>query len=120
MIPLNKEILNSFKSLKTEQENRVQFELKIPESLSCFSGHFPGQPVLPAVALIDLSHFFITQAFPKIHSAALKSLPYLKIKSNVVPGQLCLIEVVRNSALDYLICWKTENLMVAEVSFLFG
>ena len=54
-------------------ENSLALEFSIPETSPYFDGHFPGFPVLPAVAQVDLvvrfaeEHFGITIDISKIN-----------------------------------------------------
>lgn len=40
----------------SNQENEIISHFKIPLKLKFFEGHFPDQPILPAFAIIDITH----------------------------------------------------------------
>lgn len=120
MIPLNKEILNSFECLKSDQKDFAQFRFEVPQNLSYFIGHFPDNPVLPAVAIMDISHFFINQAFHEQNPLnSYKEVPQLKIKTSVLPNQICIIEVLKKDESRYEVFWKSSDQPVAEITILF-
>lgn len=42
-----------------KREKSLEADLKVGEEFVLFEGHFPGNPVLPAVAILDISAFFL-------------------------------------------------------------
>lgn len=64
------------------------FQLQIPASLTYFRGHFPGMPVLPAVAMIDITHLLVTEFILAQPQTFLEKLDSLKIKEAVLPDQV--------------------------------
>jgi 3-hydroxyacyl-[acyl-carrier-protein] dehydratase len=57
-------------------------EFVVPEDLPWFSGHFPGQPVLPAVITTEISDTLIRAALGKDP----KLVANAKFKGPVLPG----------------------------------
>lgn len=66
---------NEEKPFKMSPENQLQVSLKIASNLPYFEGHFKDNPVLPGVALLDLSLVLVNS----IDSNAKKT--FLTIKS---------------------------------------
>lgn len=59
--------------------------LEIPSSGPLFEGHFPGRPILPAIALLDRAlHALAAAGGP----AALRGLPSLRLRRPVSPGDV--------------------------------
>jgi 3-hydroxymyristoyl/3-hydroxydecanoyl-(acyl carrier protein) dehydratase len=73
--------------------------IDIPVDHACFAGHFPGQPILPGVLLLErvmtLVQGELTQALNKytIYNA--------KFLSAVVPGDRLNVQLTSTSATDY-------------------
>ena len=67
-------------NLIEKTENSVTLELSIPQTSPYFDGHFPGFPVLPGVAQVDLvvhfaeKHFGITIDISKINRIKFSNL----------------------------------------------
>jgi len=64
------------------------FQLQIPASLTYFRGHFPTMPVLPAVAMIDITQLLVTEFILHQTQTFLEKLNSLKIKEAVLPDQV--------------------------------
>lgn len=50
----------------------------VPAGHPCLAGHFPGQPVVPAVLLIDLAVGAIRARFPALQLTAIASAKFLR------------------------------------------
>jgi 3-hydroxymyristoyl/3-hydroxydecanoyl-(acyl carrier protein) dehydratase len=58
----------------------VTLTLDLPAGCPAVEGHFPGTPILPAVAQVDWAIRFARQHFPlPPHFSALRSLKFLRI-----------------------------------------
>lgn len=68
-------IFNEDQIFVLNAENEISIKWTAPLELPYFEGHFPGNPVLPAVALLDLSLFVV-----KLIDCKLKGM-FLTIKS---------------------------------------
>lgn len=91
----------------------------IPYDLFYFDGHFPNHPVLPAVAIIDISVLLLQSAHPTL-TLTLQNVFDAKFSQLVQPGASISIEAT-NSDEDqqmWKIHWKnTEDLsVVAQLS----
>jgi 3-hydroxymyristoyl/3-hydroxydecanoyl-(acyl carrier protein) dehydratase len=62
----------------------------VPENLPYFEGHFPGNPILPGVALLDLIQVLLDGQFQLIKSAKfteiIRPLDTLTIKAKLDPS----------------------------------
>ncbi len=77
-------------------EERLLRELRVPEDLACWPGHFPGQEIVPGVVQLD----WVMQAIAEWTRTApeLVEIAELKFKAFVLPGQDLRLEVVRERA----------------------
>jgi 3-hydroxymyristoyl/3-hydroxydecanoyl-(acyl carrier protein) dehydratase len=78
----------------------VAFELELAADLPVFSGHFPGTPILPAVAQIDWALRLAREHFdlPR-HFRGLRSLKFLRIVQP--PGRVALELVHDGGAVSF-------------------
>jgi 3-hydroxyacyl-[acyl-carrier-protein] dehydratase len=58
----------------------LQAELKAPLVHPCYEGHFPGQPILPGVMLVELVVGHVRRGAPC-------AIPGLKFQRSLSPGQ---------------------------------
>ena len=81
----------------------------VPESLPYFNGHFPGLPVLPAVAIIDATAELIGQALGT-GAANLTGVKSAKFMSPITPGLSLNIYIHEISATEWLAEWRNPAL----------
>lgn len=87
-----------------------------PAELSYFRGHFPGNPVLPAVAMIDATVQLVRQIAgePRLELSGLKSAKFMH---PVTPGLPIEIQLTRIAGDHWKALWKTGSQSVADLSF---
>ena len=73
----------------------ISAKLVFPAGLKCFSGHFPGVPILPGVAQLYFLRHFARQVFPDFPDAA--TYRRLKFQKVVLPGSEVSLAVVRRA-----------------------
>ena len=83
--------------------------LQITDSLACFEGHFPDDPVLPAVTILDEC----ARIFPGREIAAVRSAKFL---GAVRPGMRVEIALVRKNETDWDLEWRHEGKKLAMIS----
>jgi 3-hydroxymyristoyl/3-hydroxydecanoyl-(acyl carrier protein) dehydratase len=67
---------------KRQQDNAIQFLLHLPDDLSWFEGHFPGDPILPAVVQISWVMYFSREfGFSDDSFKELRRLKFLSVIS---------------------------------------
>lgn len=85
----------------------------VPKDLFYFDGHFPHNPVLPAVAIVDLSVQLVQLAFPK-KFGRLESVPSAKFSFPLRPLAKTQIHAKPNGNGEWSVEWKdSETLDVA-------
>ncbi len=120
MIDLANELSKTYE-IRVKSEDLMEVYLQIPSQGSYFAGHFPKFPVLPAIAIIDISQYFAEKLLEKNSvSYALSQVTKLRIKNPISPSNKIHIQVHReNKATNFNILWKcTEDpdKIFAEVS----
>ena len=109
VVNLEKELSSSYTIL----QNSVT--LRLPPELSFFSGHFPENPILPAVAFVDISHFLIQKIFPDFKDSAIKKINVLKIKTSLAPETPCQIFFDKKDSFRFFITWSNSSGTIAEL-----
>lgn len=71
-----------------------QIALDIADDHPAFAGHFPGQPIVPGVVLLDKAQRIIEAAY----ALTLSGLSVAKFHSPAVPGDELLLEYDMNGA----------------------
>ena len=90
---------------------------KVNGDLPYFNGHFPQSPILPAVAIVDISTYVLQRSLRQ-PDLKLRSVLMAKFLSPIEPGQEIRLEweAVRGS--EWLIKWKdaTTGKLLANLS----
>lgn len=80
---------------------------RIPSDSPYFEGHFPGNPIFPAVGIVDATLYFLRSQIkgPEIF---VSHFPVAKFLSPIQPGQTVRIEVKKLSSQTEIIQWQAE------------
>lgn len=104
MLQLEKELENQF-SLLSQQPTEQVFELNLPGQLTYFQGHFPGFPVLPAVAFIDISAFLIQKITDRTPES-FKKITHIKLKKPLAPSTKVQVQIFHKSENQIEVIWQ--------------
>lgn len=110
MINLEQELVSHFEINENPSALQATVHLNIPKDLSYFRGHFPGFQVLPAVAQIDISDFFIKKTYLKqIETARMQKIELVKIRAPVHPEQFIFMQINSIGSGNFQVNWFGEN-----------
>jgi 3-hydroxymyristoyl/3-hydroxydecanoyl-(acyl carrier protein) dehydratase len=113
VIHLNTETLNyQILTQNTEDQSR-SIRLHVSENIPYLIGHFPNNPVLPAVAIIDISHYFINLFFS---NHQYKEISYLKVKSKISPGSSVLIQIFQKAETIFEVLWLFDGVQDSSIA----
>lgn len=84
----------------TKDTDRIQVELYIRPDLHYFSGHFPGDPILPGVIQVDWVMSFSVEAF-KIPED-IQAMEVLKFRKIIQPGDKVILTINYNRDMNKL------------------
>lgn len=94
-----------FKGMYPEGPARPQSIVwKVEEDLPYFNGHFPGTPILPAIAIIDASTYVLQRALDQ-SNLRLKAITAAKFMSPILPNQTVRIELQKQNETTWDIEW---------------
>jgi 3-hydroxymyristoyl/3-hydroxydecanoyl-(acyl carrier protein) dehydratase len=72
-----------------KSDNEIMLTWNVPEKLPYFEGHFPGNPILPGVALLDLIEVLLKGTLKAIKSAkfmeVVRPLDTLQVEAKLDP-----------------------------------
>jgi 3-hydroxyacyl-[acyl-carrier-protein] dehydratase len=94
-------LLNNFYTVTEthKQDNGLQAVIRINPGHEIFKGHFPGQPVVPGVCMVQIIKEFMTQAI---------GIPLLFSKGNQLKFLQLLVPVAEEN-IQVNINWKRED-----------
>jgi len=81
---------------------------KIRGDLPYFSGHFPGNPIFPAVGIVDASLYFLRAVLQQPH-LYVSHFPIAKFLSPIQPEQVVRIELTPLNKNEWQAEWKDEG-----------
>jgi 3-hydroxymyristoyl/3-hydroxydecanoyl-(acyl carrier protein) dehydratase len=86
----------------------MELDWKVDPSLPYFNGHFPGTPILPAVAIIDASTYCLQRALDQA-DLRVKVVDNAKFLSPIQPNQTVHIELQKQGENDWQIEWTDRS-----------
>ena len=99
------------KEIKAVNNNYIEALADVPVDSPWFSGHFPGQPILPGIALVYMAEQAIIQdALAKGEQVQLHTLKRVRFTQPVRPGETLSLNIVSEEAgEDILFSFKITN-----------
>jgi 3-hydroxyacyl-[acyl-carrier-protein] dehydratase len=96
------------KEVKAVNNNHIEALAEVPADSPWFSGHFPGEPILPGIALVHLVEQAIEQeALKKGESFQFRSLKRVRFTQPVRPGDKLSVNIsAENAGEDVLFSFK--------------
>ncbi len=121
MINLSQELKDTYFECARTQD-RIEVNIIISAQWTYFLGHFPSSPVLPAVAILDISQYFVEKLLRSSAGHTLSEVVSFRIKNPVTPLEKINIKVERESD-NFHILWKsseTADKLFAEINLKFS
>jgi 3-hydroxymyristoyl/3-hydroxydecanoyl-(acyl carrier protein) dehydratase len=99
------------KEIKVSNHNYIEALADVPADSPWFSGHFPGEPILPGIALIYMTEQAIVQdALARGEQVQLHALKRVRFTRPVRPGETLSISISGEEAgEDILFSFKVAN-----------
>lgn len=91
-----------------KQDNSVLLELKIPQNLYYFQGHFTNAPVLPGVALTHWVLEYINEYFD-VDSSLFQGFKGLKFQIIICPGYTLKLKLSQVNPKKYSFSYSSEH-----------
>jgi len=95
----------AFRNLHKTGENTAVWT--IPTDLSYFDGHFPGNPIFPAVGIVDATLYFLQMIAGR--EVYVSHFSVAKFLSPIQPGQTVLIGLNALNEKEWQADWKDEG-----------
>jgi 3-hydroxymyristoyl/3-hydroxydecanoyl-(acyl carrier protein) dehydratase len=92
-------------------------EWRVPQNLPYFEGHFPGNPIFPAVGIVDASTILL-KALLRRPEDRLIAIPSAKFMHPIVPNDEVVIEVSETDSDTWKILWRTDDKDKADLALL--
>jgi 3-hydroxymyristoyl/3-hydroxydecanoyl-(acyl carrier protein) dehydratase len=104
------------KEIKVSNHNYIEALAGVPTDSPWFSGHFPGEPILPGIALIYMAEQAIIQnALAKGEQIVLRTLKRVRFTQLVRPGETLLLNISGEEAKEEILfsfkVSKKENIV---------
>jgi 3-hydroxymyristoyl/3-hydroxydecanoyl-(acyl carrier protein) dehydratase len=85
--------------VKAIDHNNIEALAHVPEDSPWFSGHFPGEPILPGVAIVHIAEqAIIKDAESRGDAIHLNALKRVRFTQPVRPGEVLSIHINRDEA----------------------
>jgi 3-hydroxymyristoyl/3-hydroxydecanoyl-(acyl carrier protein) dehydratase len=99
------------KEIKAVNHNHIEALADVPADSPWFSGHFPGQPILPGIALVYMAEQAIIQdALAKGAQVQLHALKRVRFTQPVRPGETLSLNIIGEEAgEEILFSFKITN-----------
>lgn len=114
-------MVNTEKIFRFEQVEMSDLEVKgaleIAEDLPFFQGHFPGNPVLPAVTIVDASLELLRKKFPEksAYDIQIKRSKFMKM---VKPKHKVTLHAVHMGENLWKVVWQSQEEILAQVNLI--
>jgi 3-hydroxymyristoyl/3-hydroxydecanoyl-(acyl carrier protein) dehydratase len=99
------------KEIKVSNHNYIEAIADVPVDSPWFSGHFPGEPILPGIALVYMAEQAIIQdALAKGEQVQLHTLKRVRFTQPVRPGETLSLNIIGEEAgEEILFSFKITN-----------
>jgi 3-hydroxyacyl-[acyl-carrier-protein] dehydratase len=99
------------KEIKVVNHNYIEALADVPADSPWFSGHFPGEPILPGIALVYMAEQAIIQdALAKGEQVQLHALKRVRFTQPVRPGETLSLNIISEEAgEEILFSFKITN-----------
>ena len=99
------------KEIKVVNHNYIEAIADVPVDSPWFSGHFPGEPILPGIALVYMAEQAIIQdALAKGEQVQLHTLKRVRFTQPVRPGETLSLNIIGEEAgEEILFSFKITN-----------
>ena len=101
-------------SVVEDTDQSFRTEWPVPADLPYFDGHFPGFPVLPAVAIVDATVELIRKGLG-LEELRVSRIVSAKFMSPVTPGSKVEISVQRSPGSDWKAEWRASGKLMADL-----
>lgn len=110
--------LFSYLQKSSINENGITFDIACPDSLEVFDGHFPGNPILPGVVMLEIGELSLNMLLKK--PIVMRSIKKMKINGVVLPFQMisCVVKIDRTEGIRHYFSatYKEQNREICRFS----